>query len=77
MANNKLMDLNDHLFAQMERLNDETISPKEMELEIRKAKAVSMVSNQIISNAKLVFDAAKLASKGDLKKEFIPAQLKE
>jgi len=72
MANNKLTDLNDHLFKQMERLNDENLTEEKMELEIRKAKAVSQISSEIIKGAKIVLDATRLASETGTK--FIPQQ---
>lgn len=64
MAQNKIADLNNHLFAQLERLNDETIKPDKMELEIKKAAAISKVASQIINSNKLVLDAAKLQGNG-------------
>ena len=64
MARNKIADLNDHLFAQLERLNDETIKPEKMELEIKKAAAISKVASQIINSNKLVLDAAKIVGNG-------------
>lgn len=64
MAQNKIADLNNHLFAQLERLNDETIKPEKMELEIKKAHAMGKVASQIIQSNKLVLDAAKLIGNG-------------
>jgi hypothetical protein len=64
MAQNKIADLNNHLFAQLERLNDETIKPEQMELEIKKAAAISKVASQIINSNKLVLDAAKIVGNG-------------
>ena len=57
---NKIQDLNDHLFAQLERLNDEDLTQEELEKEIQRSKAVTAVSNQIINNAKLALDATRL-----------------
>lgn len=57
---NKIQDLNDHLFAQLERLNDEDLTQEELEKEIQRSKAVTAVSNQIINNAKLALDATHL-----------------
>jgi hypothetical protein len=54
---NSLSDLNNHLFAQMERLSDEALKGEELQEEINRAKAVTGVSSQIISNARLVLDA--------------------
>lgn len=56
---NKLIDLNDHLFSQIERLGDEDLSAEELQKEIARAKAISMVSSQIVSNSALALSAAK------------------
>lgn len=63
MARNKLTDLNDHLFAQIERLNDETLTPEQMELELKKADAMEKVSKQIIDNSRIVLEAENLKFK--------------
>lgn len=55
-----MMDLNNHLFEQMERLNDEDLSADELEKEIKRAKAMTDVSSQIIANAALGISAEKL-----------------
>lgn len=72
MAKNKLSDLNDHLFAALERLNDEDLSGEQVELESKRAEAIIGVSNQIISNAKITIDALKLVSVGNLSFNEIP-----
>jgi len=58
---NTLGDLNNHLFAQLERLSDEELKGEELEEEISRAKSVTSVASQIISNGSLVLDAAKLS----------------
>ena len=57
---NTLADLNNHLFAQLERLGDEDLQPQELENEIERAKAIAMVSTQIIANGNLVLKAKQL-----------------
>ena len=57
---NKLDDLNNHLFETLERLNDEELSGEELLAEIDRAKAITSVSGQIISNASLALKAAEL-----------------
>ena len=57
---NKLIDLNDHLFAQLERLNDEKTTGEALASEIERSKALTGVACKIIDNAKLALDAEKL-----------------
>lgn len=61
---NKLTDLNDHLFAQMERLSDESLKGKLLKEEITRSEAVTKVSTQIISNAAIVLKAEQLKKSG-------------
>ncbi len=56
---NKLIDLNNHLFAQLERLSDEDTKGDDLKEEIGRAKSVGFVASQIINNAKLALDAQK------------------
>lgn len=63
MAKNKIADLKNHLFAQLERLNDESITPEEMKAEIDKAGAMEGISKQIIESEKLQIDTANLMFK--------------
>lgn len=56
---NTLGDLNNHLFAEIERLGDESTTGEELEQEIQRARAVTAVSSQVIKNAGLILDAMK------------------
>lgn len=63
---NKLSDLNDHLFAQLERLSDEGLTAEQVEQETKRSQAMVSVADQIIRNADLTFKAAALvATHGD------------
>ena len=53
---NTLGDLNNHLFAQLERLSDEEIKGEALREEIERAKAINQVAMQIINNGKLIVD---------------------
>lgn len=57
---NKLQDLTDHLFAQIERLGDESITdPETIRTEIQRAGAITLVGREIISAGYLSLAAAK------------------
>ena len=57
MPRNTLEDLQNHLFCQLERLNDEDIKGEKLQEEILRAKAVSSIAAQIISNGSLALRA--------------------
>lgn len=59
MTKNGLSDLNNHLFAEIERLGDEDLKEAELLEEIGRAKAITGVASQIIQNAQLVLDGEK------------------
>lgn len=44
---NKQIDLDNHLFAELERLDDEPLTGEALEAEIKRARAVSSVAAQI------------------------------
>ena len=56
---NTLGDLNNHLFAQLERLGDEDVKGAELKEEMERAKSISIVAKQIIDNASIVLQAKK------------------
>lgn len=57
---NTLGDLNNHLFAQLERLSDEDIKGEILEEEITRSKAVTSIAKEIINNANTVLKAKEL-----------------
>ncbi|EPX82065.1 hypothetical protein [Salipiger mucosus] len=57
---NKLTDLNNHLFEQLERLNDPDLSAEQIEQEVKRSGAMVSVADQITGNAELQLKAAKL-----------------
>ncbi len=70
---NKLVDLNDHLFAQMERISEESLKGDDLERELQRTKAVTDVAKQIIDNGRLVLSAQKALGDGLIRKT--PAML--
>ena len=59
MPRNTLMDLNNHLFAELERLGDEDLTQEELEKEIARADAITKVGNVLVNNAKTALEATK------------------
>lgn len=58
---NKLSDLNDHLFMQLERLGDEDLDQEGLQREIERSKAISGIAREVVSNANTMLRAAELA----------------
>lgn len=56
---NKLIDLNNHLFAQLERLSDESLAAEKLKEEIERSKSITSVANAIVANGKLALEAQK------------------
>lgn len=56
---NTLGDLNNHLFAELERLGDEDLKGDELIEEMNRAKSIADVSTQIIANAHVILQAEK------------------
>ena len=57
---NKLSDLNDHLFAQLERLSDESLTAEQIDREAKRGEAIVAVADQILRHASLQVTAAKI-----------------
>lgn len=60
---NKIDDLRNHLFAQLERLGDESLKGPELTEEIRRARAVSEVSAQIVDSARTENERLKITQR--------------
>lgn len=72
---NTLIDLNNHLFEEMERLNDDELNNEELDKEIRRAKAMTDISGQIIENAALGLNAEKLRAEYGNRNIHLPGKL--
>ena len=57
---NKMSDLNNHLFAQLERLAVENMTPEQIESEVKRTDAIVSLADQVSRNADLQLKAAKL-----------------
>lgn len=56
---NKLSDLNNHLFEELERLNDESLKGEQLQEERERAKSMASIAQTIINNGELALKAAK------------------
>ena len=58
---NNLVDLNNYLFDALERLSNDNVLTNEdnLEKELKRSKAITEVSNQIVQNAKIMLEAKK------------------
>lgn len=61
---NKLIDLNNHLFEQLERLNDDDLKGEALAQEIKRAQAMSNCAAQIMNNAALDLKAHTAINNG-------------
>lgn len=74
MVKNKLANLNDHLFAQLERLSEEGLDADKIEQEAKRAEAIVAVSEQILRNADIQLKAVTIiANHGDRFMPMLPA----
>ena len=68
---NNLQDLNNYLFEELERLNDDEqlMDEEKLDKEIKRSKAITNVAQTIINNANLVLNAKKHSDEFGNKKE--------
>ena len=58
-THNKLSDLNNHLFEELERLNDESLTGDALQEERERAKSMANIAQTIINNGELALKAVK------------------
>lgn len=58
----QVTDLSKHLFDEIKRLNDPSLTGDALALEISRAKAVCVVADEINATINLTLDAARLAA---------------
>ncbi|MPW43335.1 hypothetical protein [Acinetobacter guerrae] len=56
------VDLNNVLFAQLDRLSNPNLKGSELEAELQKAEAIEKISEQVIKNNNMRLNAAKLVA---------------
>jgi hypothetical protein len=65
MARNKISDLRDHLFAALERIDNDDLNADEIRSEVSKAKAIAQIGSVLINSAKIELDYIKATGKID------------
>ncbi len=75
--NNTLTSLNNYLFEQIERINDDGLSDEDLEKQLKKADAIVKISENIIRNGELAFKTIQHMDRSGYRKEnrTIPAML--
>lgn len=58
---NTLMDLNNYMFEEIERLQDDSLTDEQLDRAIKRAEAVRKMSDSIIQNASLAYRAYRTA----------------
>lgn len=71
---NKLGDLNNHLFAQLERLGDEDLQGEALSAEIARAQAVTAVACQVVNCGALALKA-RMAMVNSISEKEMPKML--
>lgn len=56
---NNLVDLNDYLFEQLDRLSNDDLTDEGLETELKRAKAMTSVAANIINSTAVILDAQK------------------
>ena len=60
--NNTLMHLNNYLFEQLERINDDSLTEEELEKQIKKAEVINKTAENIIKNNETALKTVNIAS---------------
>ena len=72
---NNLSDLNNHLFLMLETLEDDKMTDKRLEKELKKAQAICSISSQILKVASVQVSAIKTAEQCGLLNKDMPSLL--
>ena len=75
MAKNRIEDLRDHIFAQLERMSDPELTDEQLKTEIERGKAIGDLGKVIVESAKTEVLFMKLT--GNLSENNKPVFLRE
>lgn len=71
------LTFNDHLDDMMERLMNEDISAEDLELELKRSKALCQIAEKKIQDKKLALDFAEAVANGRINENMVPAVFTE
>jgi hypothetical protein len=74
---NKVTDLRDHMFAALERLGNEELTPEQLKSEIERSKAISNLGHVIVESAKAQIIAARFTGEIEDAKNFLDEGVKK
>lgn len=74
---NKVTDLRDHMFAALERLGNEDLTPEQLKAEIERSKAISNLGHVIVESAKAQIMAARFTGEVEDAKNFLEDDAKK
>lgn len=77
MTRNKLIDLNNHLFEQLENLSDRDISGEKLKEEMERSRAIVQVANSIVTVGQLALEGQKFIHESGRDEAKLPAMLDE
>lgn len=70
------VNFNDHLDDMMQRLMDENLTPDQLELELKRSKALCQIADKKIEDKKVTVMALEAVGNMDFEKGIIPEPLK-
>lgn len=63
---NRLVDMHNLLFAQLEKLADEDLSPMELGMECQRARAMTGIACTILEEVKITVEVSRLVSSEEI-----------
>lgn len=72
---NKQSDLDNHLFAELERLGDEDLEGDDLKAEIARAKSIAVIAAQINTSRSIQVDVARFRDEARAVDPELPAAL--
>lgn len=71
------LTFNDHLDDMMERLMNEDLSSEQLEIELKRSKALCQIADKKIQDKKIALEFVEAVSQGQINENLIPLALVE